>query len=104
MLTLALVLGAGCGDDDDGDSCVMRTTGIAGVAPDCMVWMECGEDAKWQLDCGGQSTGDGMCTCIENDEVVDTVEYEDDFCPPDYEGDMDVYTETASQACGGWPL
>ena len=41
---------AGCSDDDDGYSCGMQTTGIAGVAPDCMVWLECDDGAEWQLD------------------------------------------------------
>ena len=45
-----------------------------------------------------------MCICYENGEPGDSVAYQDDFCPPDYDGDMDVYTERASQACGGWPI
>jgi hypothetical protein len=96
---------AGCDgdDDDDGYDCVMQTIGISGSAPDCAVWLECGESDAWELDCVGQSTGDGMCTCYENGEVVDTVPYQDDFCPADYDGDMEPYVELAADVCGGWP-
>jgi len=104
IVSAAVALGvcAGC-VDDDGYDCGMQTTGIAGVAPDCMVWLRCQEEDEWQLDCGGQSSGDGMCVCYTNGEPGDSVPYQDDFCPPDHEGDMDAYVERAAKACGDWP-
>jgi hypothetical protein len=100
---LAAALCAGCGDDDDGESCAMQTIGVAGVRPDCMVWLECNEDDRWELDCLHQEDSGGMCVCKEGEQEVSTVAYDDDFCPVNYSEAMEPYVEAASEACGGWP-
>jgi len=99
---LLLVLGlTSCGSDDDdgGSSCALRTTGLAGEAPDCLNTLECGDD-EWELDC---ATTTGDCECRHNGVVEKTIPYDDSFCPADFSSaDFDVHEAAAKAACG-WP-
>lgn len=91
---------AGCGsDDEDGPSCAMRTVGLAGEAPACSNYLECGDD-EWELACDGTT---GECLCLNNGALEKTIPYHDSYCPADFStADFDAHEAAAREACG-WP-